>query len=160
LALQEDPKKFISGSSRIYLKELFFTAGDRPNLVIEAGDYILVLNFDEKFALTGGKTVFKTKRGYVTKVDGSEDGAYKFTQVSDDKSSYSVSFVDQNATAPYLRMIKNVAGVIVEEELPFDPKATHTQPFNAKMGHILLFDYFQELKKVTFHLVEAKSNTR
>ena len=129
----------------------------RPNLVVEAGDYILLLNFDEKFTLVGGKTAFKTKRGYVIKVDGSEDGAYKFTQVSDDKSTYSVAFVDQNATAPYLRLLKYAGGSLAEEEVPFNPNATHTQTLNAKTGHVLFFDYFQELKKVEFRLVEAKS---
>jgi len=107
--------------------------------------------------LPSGSTYLSSKTlSYYAKAIGGFD--FTFSQVSPDKSTFSVAYINYDRNQP--AKSKNVLGVVVYtpekvfvvDKLPMTRKSTEYFVYRAKDGYVLITEYFKKEKKVDTRL--------
>jgi hypothetical protein len=135
-----------------------FTVGD-----------MYILEFDDKFDLKNVSVFDKTSTDYnvrgVAIGSGRAMGVflnyldaydYSFTQVSKDKTKFSVGFVDYDKKKGdkgwYFGSINYSDGKLKTDKLKFDKKATWQHVYQGKPGYVMISEYFKKEKKLEFRM--------
>ncbi len=128
-----------------------------------------IFEFDEQFSLKGVSIFDKTKSSYT--LQGAVIGSsrmvgmllkhlgqfdYTFTQLSKDKSKFSVGYVDYDKTKGqkgwYFGSINYSDGKLTTDRVKFDTKSTWQHVYQGKPGYVMISEYFKKEKKMEFRM--------
>ena len=141
------------------------TQSTNQNMSIED---MYVFEFDNTFDLKN-VSVFDKSRSSLT-IPGITGGArttglflyymgafdYSFTQLSKDKSKFSIGFVDYDKTKGskgwYFGSINYADGKFKSDKIKYDTKATSQYVYPGKPGYVMISEYFKKEKKIEFRL--------
>ncbi len=129
---------------------------------------MFVFEFDNTFDLKNVTPFEKTKSSYTYGVltGGSRmtgmflkymgDYDYSFTQMSKDKSKFSVGYVDYDKkkgdSGWYFGSINYGDGKLTTDKVKFDKKATWQYVYPGKPGYVMISEYYKKEKKLEFRM--------
>ena len=81
---------------------------------------------------------------------------YSFTQMSKDKSKFSIGYVDYDKTKGdkgwYFGSINYSDNTFKKDKLRFDTKATWQYVYPGKPGYVMISEYFRKEKRLEFRM--------
>jgi hypothetical protein len=100
--------------------------------------------------VTGGNRMTGLYLNYTNSFD------YSFTQMSKDKSKFSVGYVDYDKKKGdkgwYFGSINYNDGQLKTDKVKFDKKATWQHVYPGKPGYVMISEYFKKEKKLEFRM--------
>jgi hypothetical protein len=139
----------------------------RTTMTVNVED-IYVFEFTDKFDLKNVSVFDKSRSPYT--FNGITNGSrmtgmvlkymdaydYSFTQMSKDKSKFSIGYVDYDKTKGdkgwYFGTINYSDNVFKKDKLRFDTKATWQYVYPGKPGYVMISEYFRKDKKLEFRM--------